>query len=187
MKRALFTLISLQLFLICRPQAPNQTQIDSSSDTEIPEKELIGKSFPFYKISNKNKSWSNHSLLGKTVYINFWFAACAPCMAEMPQINDLYEHFKADTNFVMLSFSFDEQGVIDSIKTARKMEYEIFRASQEECRRLNRTHSYPANVVVDKDGITRFYETGGLMMGWLTTRHFKSKLYPEIEKSLGTR
>ncbi len=175
------------LFLTCHSQTPNLQGIDSAFEKELSEKDLIGKPFPIFKITNENKEWTNQSLVGKTVYINFWFAACSPCMAEMPQINDLYKKFKEDTNFVLLSFTFDDLTKINSIRANQKIEYDIFQVSREECRRLNRTYSYPANVVVDNKGIIRFYDTGGLGIGWLTTRHFKKKIYPAIENSLSGR
>lgn len=45
---------------------------------------------------------------GKTIFLNFWATWCPPCIAEMPNIQQLYEDVKSDQiAFVMVSL--DEQ------------------------------------------------------------------------------
>ena len=43
------------------------------------------------------------SLLGKTIYVDFWFTACAPCVEEIPYAKALHEFFKDSTDIVFLS------------------------------------------------------------------------------------
>lgn len=49
------------------------------------------------------------SLKGKTVFMNLWATWCAPCVAEMPDINSLYEQMEGEVAFVMLSRDEDEE------------------------------------------------------------------------------
>jgi len=46
---------------------------------------------------------------GKTIFLNLWATWCPPCIAEMPDINDLYEDIGQNENieFVMLSLDKD--------------------------------------------------------------------------------
>ncbi len=44
---------------------------------------------------------------GKTIFINFWATWCPPCVAEMPDINDLYNELKGNENIVFVMISFD--------------------------------------------------------------------------------
>lgn len=46
---------------------------------------------------------STHSLKGKTVYVDFWFTACAPCIYEIPFAKKLQQQFANDTNIVFLN------------------------------------------------------------------------------------
>ncbi|MEN9752896.1 MAG: hypothetical protein RL670_587 [Actinomycetota bacterium] len=39
---------------------------------------------------------SNRDLLGKTVVLNFWYAGCAPCRAEIKDLVALQDQFKSD-------------------------------------------------------------------------------------------
>ena len=39
----------------------------------------------------------------KPILINFWATWCAPCIAEMPDLDDLYQNFKNDVDFYFVS------------------------------------------------------------------------------------
>lgn len=45
---------------------------------------------------------------GKVVFMNFWATWCPPCIAEMPDIHDLYEKVGEDVQFVMISVDSDQ-------------------------------------------------------------------------------
>jgi thiol-disulfide isomerase/thioredoxin len=44
---------------------------------------------------------------GKVIFLNFWAAWCPPCLAEMPSINNLANHFRGDKNLVFLMANID--------------------------------------------------------------------------------
>lgn len=46
---------------------------------------------------------------GQTVFINFWATWCPPCIAEMPDIQDLYDKTKEEVAFVMVSLDEDPE------------------------------------------------------------------------------
>lgn len=46
---------------------------------------------------------------GKTVFLNFWATWCPPCIAEMPDIEDLYEKTGDKVAFVMISLDEDPE------------------------------------------------------------------------------
>lgn len=49
-------------------------------------------------------------LKGKTVFLNIWATWCPPCIAEMPDIHELYKNVHSDKiKFVMLSIDDDPQ------------------------------------------------------------------------------
>jgi thiol-disulfide isomerase/thioredoxin len=43
----------------------------------------------------------------KVLFINFWSLTCVPCKAEMPTINNLANHYKNDTNFLVIPIDLD--------------------------------------------------------------------------------
>ena len=55
------------------------------------------------------KLFNTASLLGKTVYVDFWFTACAPCIEEVPYAKSLQQFFKQDTNVAFLSICIESR------------------------------------------------------------------------------
>lgn len=49
------------------------------------------------------------NLKGKTIFMNYWATWCAPCVAEMPSIDGLYEKVGEDPNIVFLMISEDKK------------------------------------------------------------------------------
>lgn len=85
------------------PQPQNTTETQPA--TAGP---MAGAGFTMRTLNGENVSFE--SLKGKVIFLNIWATWCPPCIAEMPNIQSLYE--KMDPNkvaFVMLSV--DEAGV----------------------------------------------------------------------------
>ncbi len=64
------------------------------------------KNKPFVELQLEDTSgniFNTSSLLGKTIYVDFWFTACAPCIKEIPFSKHLQEYFAEDTNIVFLN------------------------------------------------------------------------------------
>jgi thiol-disulfide isomerase/thioredoxin len=61
---------------------------------------------PFTNLQLEDTSgilFNTSSLSGKTVYVDFWFTTCPPCVREIPYFRQIREYFAADTNIAFLS------------------------------------------------------------------------------------
>ena len=73
-----------------------------SSRIESPESALV-----FNLKTLKGKQVSLTSLKGKVVAINFWGIWCGWCVKEMPEFQNLYEHYKDDPDVAILTINND--------------------------------------------------------------------------------
>ncbi|RIJ34207.1 TlpA disulfide reductase family protein [Pontibacter oryzae] len=81
---------------------------NTTTPTESSGSSMAGAGFKMRTLDGKTVSFE--SLKGKVVFLNIWATWCPPCIAEMPNIQSLYDKIGSDKiAFVMLSV--DEGGV----------------------------------------------------------------------------
>ena len=83
-----------------------QTEVPAQTESSVPEEALI-TAFPgkgFSMVNLKGETLPFEDLKGKVIFLNIWATWCPPCIAEMPNIQSLYEKVDSDKiAFVMLS------------------------------------------------------------------------------------
>jgi thiol-disulfide isomerase/thioredoxin len=63
----------------------------------------------FELVDLKGNKVSLDELKGKIVFINFWASWCSPCVAEMPDINQLYNDYRGkDIAFLLVNLDADK-------------------------------------------------------------------------------
>lgn len=142
----------------------------------------IGKSFgDFFAKDITGKNISVKDLDSKITFVNFWFEACPPCHLEFNNLNILYNKYKLDSNFQILSFTFD--GVDEARKNVDKynLQYRIISIPRELCYKLNFNHGFPTNFIVDSNSKVFFGHTG---VGERETNVFTEILIPKIDSLL---
>lgn len=77
-------------------------------DTEINENEIRKASYNMPLISLDGSRTSLSEFEGKTIFLNFWATWCPPCIAEMPNIQKLYEQLENEERIVFVMLSLDE-------------------------------------------------------------------------------
>lgn len=103
---------------------------------------------------------SRESLKGKIVVMNFWFIGCKPCVAELPALNNLVQHYKAK-NVVFIAFGNSSRSLtVKSFLPKHRFDYQIVTDSKEYADKFN-TSSWPMNMVFDQSGILQHVSHGG--------------------------
>lgn len=66
---------------------------------------ILGVSLPEFDVADMNNNRiRTKDLKGKINIINFWFKACAPCVAEIPDLNSLVKKYKSkEINFLAIT------------------------------------------------------------------------------------
>ncbi|MEO8769123.1 MAG: TlpA disulfide reductase family protein [Ferruginibacter sp.] len=135
--------------------------ISMDSLFKIKEKESIGKLFPQFNSTFNGRIITKDSLRGKVVFINFWFAACPPCIAEMSALNELYKKFSSNKNFEFISFTYESPARIILLKKKYSIKYKVASVTRQECYRLNQNNGFPTSIVLDREGVIHDLFTGG--------------------------
>ena len=87
----------------------NAGTFETSTGAEV---EMVGNGFQMKSLSGKTVSLE--SMKGKVIFMNIWATWCLPCIAEMPNIQSLYEKIGSEKiAFVMLSV---DKGGSDKVK-----------------------------------------------------------------------
>lgn len=54
-------------------------------------------------VDEEGEQFTLSDFSGKPVFINYWATWCPPCRAEMPALEQLYEEYNGDINFLFIS------------------------------------------------------------------------------------
>jgi thiol-disulfide isomerase/thioredoxin len=99
-------------------QNPDATAVVEAA--AVANSEMAGAGFKMIDLQGKQVDFE--SLKGKVVFLNIWATWCPPCIAEMPNIQKLYDKVGSDKiAFVMLSV--DENGMEKVKKYINKKKY----------------------------------------------------------------
>lgn len=121
------------------------------------------KSVPEFSLTDlAGRRWTLADLKGKTTFINFWATWCGPCLTEMPYLEKLHRRLKDHPTVQLLTLNVDENpGVVAPFLRTGSYTFPVITAEQFVQNTL-KVNGYPANWVVDPDGIVRRMQGGGL-------------------------
>ncbi|WP_339706468.1 TlpA disulfide reductase family protein [Algoriphagus aquimarinus] len=103
---------------------PDVEEIAQERNSEVEnrdERAMLGLTqadFNFNLIDKEGKTISLNKFKGKVIFMNLWATWCAPCIAEMPSINQLHDEMGDEVVFVMLSLdqNFEKAKAFDKRK-----------------------------------------------------------------------
>ncbi len=142
----------------CQPNAKTKNYLEEILKGQKP---LNGKPFPPFTATDHDSVITNKTWLGKTVYINFWFESCAPCIAEMEALDKLYEKLKDSSDIQFVSITFESPQHLEELKAKHLIKYTCLSLSHQECRRLNFGLGYPTHFILNSKGIITHLSLGG--------------------------
>ncbi len=118
----------------------------------------VGDIVPAITLTSITKnSFDLRSLKGKTILIDFWATWCGPCVAELPELEDIYGAAQKRDDFVMISVSqdFDLSTLKRFIKRRKKMAWpQVFDdgASKDSPSKAFGVESLPTIYIIGADG-----------------------------------
>lgn len=134
---------------------PLNAQIGDIVEGRIARQELIGKPAPTVKTTDvKGQPFELASLSGKVVLIDFWGTTCVPCLAEFPNLRQIYKEFH-ERGFEIVGVSFDDSpATVDAFATRAKLPWRMVMnvSSGELISDRFRTRTIPALFLIDSQG-----------------------------------
>lgn len=112
---------------------------------------FVGKKAPNITLTTlSGKTVNPAEMKGKLVLLNFWFAACKPCITEIPSLNELQKKYKKD-KLVVLSVSTDRERVVKGIAAKYNKQYLVVADGKALAERL-KVVTFPTSFLIDQQG-----------------------------------
>jgi len=144
----------------------------------------IDKECPAFTFKDGNQIINNNDLKGKVVFINFWFEGCHPCIAEVEALNELYEKLRDNKDFLFVSISTDDKKIIARVKEKYAIKYPVISSTHTDCQQLNFNCGFPTSIIVDKNGMIKFFHNGGSIEKDIANEYILKSVLPKIESLL---
>ena len=154
-------------------------QLQADSTNKIKEernKELIGTLYPEFSNAEIESITK-----GKVVFIDFWFVSCSACMKELPEIKRLYDKYKLNKNFQIISLTFETQSIVKKFIHDHQIGYPVYSLSKNECNRLSFTNGYPTHVILNRKGEIQFINSEVALGDSNIDQVFRENIYPVLD------
>ncbi len=113
---------------------------------------LKGQYAPYFNEKNLDgEEYSTTTLYNKIVVIKFWFLSCAPCLEEIPELNQLVQKFEDNDDVVFIAPATDENEAVKKFIARRQFDYTIL-TNAYDIHGDFKVSGYPTHLVIGKDG-----------------------------------
>lgn len=139
----------------CSDELQLNGEIDDTYFTRLKERDacLKGTTAPnFTATTIDGKEIELSKLKGKVVVLNFWFTRCQPCIAEMPDLNKIVDHYTGK-DVVFLSFAPEDKTKLEEFFQKHPFKFTAVPESETIRRDVFKLFSaWPYAVIIDKEG-----------------------------------
>jgi len=108
----------------------------------------------------ENRQVSNANVRGKVVLLDFWGTWCPPCRESVPILRSLNKRYSAKGFQLIGVSSDDDEDVWKTFIGAQKMDWAEYIDLSGEMQERFKIESFPTYIVLDKDGVIRFRQSG---------------------------
>ncbi len=122
-----------------------------------PLKASVGLRAPELELKDpEGKTYSLSSLKGHVVLINFWASWCQPCRDEMPSLQSLYNIFRDNGQFRMLTVLYrDDYQKAATYMKENNFQFPVLIDSSGKTARSYGITGVPETYIIDKRGVLR--------------------------------
>jgi len=123
---------------------------------------------------------SNETLKGKYIVIDFWGTWCKPCLQSIPELVQMYNKFKNNNSWQMVSIAFEKDESTDKVKgivQQNKMTWIQITDSQKDNSLTKKfgVYVFPSMIIVNKEG---------RILGVYTGETSTTKVFDHLQREL---
>ena len=115
-------------------------------------------------------------LRGQVVVLNLWASWCAPCRAEMPALERVWQRYVDDGLVVLAVNQGEDAATIEAFVAEYDLSFPIALDPREQVGRQYELVAYPTTLFIDRDGVVRNVVRGGPMPEALVESQVKALL-----------
>ena len=113
----------------------------------------IGRWAPDFTVAEGSRSLQLNRYRGKVVVLNFWASWCAPCIEEIPSLNQLQQEMP---QLVVVGVDVDEDpAAYHQFLAEHRVDFTTIRDAERRVNVLYGTLRFPESYVIDRDGRIR--------------------------------
>ena len=112
----------------------------------------------YWKLEDPYGRWKNlEDSKNKVVFINFWATWCPPCIAEMPDLEELYQKYQQQVDFYFVTN--DEPEKVMEFLKKKDYSFPVYFSTSKTPEVLS-SNALPTTYVISKNGKIVFDKTG---------------------------
>ena len=115
---------------------------------------------PFVVTDIDGKIYNSQELEGKVIVLNFWFIACAPCVKEIPELNQIVDKYKKRSDIIFLALAPDKKVEIVDFISKTPFNYQLIPDTKELVQSVYKVGMFPTHLVLNKAGEVAFHTSG---------------------------
>jgi len=89
---------------------------------------------------------------GKWLILNYWAEWCAPCIKEIPELNELNTAYSNDLDVVAVNFDHIKGQALIDLAARMKIDFDVLEQDPANILRLSRPASLPTTYLFGRDG-----------------------------------
>ena len=90
---------------------------------------------------------------GKVVFLNLWGTWCVQCVAEMPTVQKLYDHYRGDSDIQFLIVSrLDSPGAVRSYAHRNQLDLPFYVTEDRDIPESMQLNQFPSTFIYDRQG-----------------------------------
>ena len=142
------------------PSSQENINTTPNNEANIESAKIEAIDFKLKDFNGKEVSLSDYK--GKKIFLNFWASWCPPCIAEMPEMEELYQETK-DSDLVILAVNLSEgTSPIQKFMDSNKYNFQVLFDTDNVVASKYQIVSIPTSFFIDKEGNIAYKHIGSM-------------------------